>query len=151
MEKKTLAMRVLVAVGTILALFPVVATIATSIAGSIMNKKILVDYLMPAELGLFYLVGGACLVMAAFLAKSRIKLLVVSFFLAEALLVALQIVAEASGLASGEIAPELEKTYMFIVGTMLGLHILCMILTDAGAILLWKDVLGPVFKRRSLG
>jgi len=151
MEKKTLAMRVLVVVGTILALFPLVATIATSIAGSIMNKKFLMDYLMPAELGLFYLVGGACLVMAAFLAKSRIRLLVVSFGLAEALLVALQLVAEASGLASGEITPELEKTYMFIVGTMLGLYVLCMILTDAGAILLCKDVLGPVFKSRSLG
>jgi len=58
MDRKTVVTRVLVIAGTILALFPLVATMVTSIIGSIMNRKFLMDYLMPAELGLFYLTGG---------------------------------------------------------------------------------------------
>ncbi len=134
MDRKTVVTRVLVIAGTILALFPLVATMVTSIIGSIMNRKFLMDYLMPAELGLFYLTGGT-----------------VSFGLAEALFLGFTLVADASGLASGSIASESEKTFMTIVFVMLGLHILCMLITDIGAILLWKDILGPVFRRRKLG
>ena len=151
MDRKTVVTRVLVIAGTILALFPLVATMVTSIIGSIMNRKFLMDYLMPAELGLFYLTGGIFLVLASFLVKAHRKLITVSFGLAEALFLGFTLVADASGLASGSIASESEKTFMTIVFVMLGFHILCMLITDIGAILLWKDILGPVFRRRKLG
>ncbi len=151
MEKKTVIIRVLTVSGTILACFPIVATLVTSLVGSIMRKKFLLDYLMPAELGWFFVVGAISLIIVAFLAKAHRRLITVSFAVSEALFVGFSVVAQVSGLASGELAPDVEKTYKIIVLTMLGFHILGMIITDIGAVLLWKDIIGPVFRRKKLG
>jgi len=150
MEKKIFATRFLTVTGTVLAWFPILATIVTSIAGSIGNKKFLMDFLMPAELGLFFTAGGIALAIAAVLAKAHYRWIIFSFTAAEALLLGLLLVAQASGLASGELLPEAERVFSIIVFTMLGFHILCMILTDIGAAFLWKDIMGPVFRRRKL-
>lgn len=57
--------RVLAIAGAVVAALPVAAMLATSLVGSLLEGRFLMDYLMPAELGLLLAVGAALLLLAA--------------------------------------------------------------------------------------
>ncbi len=105
MGKIGLLTKIASVIGSILTLFPILATIGASIAYFVGTGSIRVDYLMPAELGLFAFAGGMLLLWAAWRARSRRALIGWGVALAIASLVGGQAIAVASGLASGATQP----------------------------------------------
>jgi hypothetical protein len=94
--------RVLAVLGTVLAWFPLAATVLISLAGSLVRGAFLFDYLMPAEFFPVALVGGGLLLWVAVRARLRRRWIAWSLGLAVALLAGVQGLAWALGLASGE-------------------------------------------------
>ena len=94
--------RVLAVLGTVLAWFPLAATVLISLAGSLVRGAFLFDYLMPAEFFPVALVGGGLLLWVAVRARLRRRWIAWSLGLAVALLAGVQGLAWAIGLASGE-------------------------------------------------
>ena len=78
--------RVLAVLGTVLAWFPLAATVLISLAGSLVRGAFLFDYLMPAEFFPVALVGGGLLLWAAVRARLRRRWIAWSLGLAVALL-----------------------------------------------------------------
>lgn len=97
--------KVLAIVGTVLAWFPIVTPVVLSAVVSIQSGTFRFDYLMPAELFPFALAGGVLLLWAAFRANDRFPIIALGLVLAIGWLVGGQMIAEFTGLASGEIAP----------------------------------------------
>jgi len=91
--------------GTLLVWLPLVATIMFAVAGSLRDRALRVDYLMPAELSPIAFAGGGLLLWAALRARSRRALVGGGLSLALGLLVGGQALAVATGLASGEAEP----------------------------------------------
>jgi len=102
MINKSAFTKVLAVIGTCLVCFPIFATFITSIFGSIRFKGFRFDYLMPAELGLFALVGGGLLIWASLRAQVMRKPIIWCLICAFALLIGSQGLAVVTGLASGE-------------------------------------------------
>jgi len=94
--------RALAVIGTLLVWFPILATVVTGAIGTIESGRLLVDYLMPAELFLFALVGGLLLLWAALRARTRRALIAWALIAAVVLLMGGQALAVVTGLASGE-------------------------------------------------
>lgn len=105
MDRHRRLLKILALVGAILAWFPLVATVATSVAGSLGSRKFHFDYLMPAELGLFAFAGGLLLLLVAVLARRRRLLIGASLAAALVVVVAGQVIAVVTGLASGAREP----------------------------------------------
>ena len=105
MKKTGLLTKVLAIVGAVLVWFPIVATVVTAAAGSIRSRTLRFDYLMPAELFPVVLAGAGLLLWAALRARSRRELIGWGLAMMLALLVGGQVVASATGLASGETEP----------------------------------------------
>jgi hypothetical protein len=105
MEKGNVLKKALAVAGAVLVLLPIACTVATSIAGSISAGRFLFDYLMPAEL--FFLVfAGALLLLGASLWTRLFRPhIVAGVCCAVVLFFGMQLMAEATGLASGETAP----------------------------------------------
>jgi hypothetical protein len=97
--------KVLAIAGTVLTWFPIVAPVVLSAVVSIQSRTFRFDYLMPAELFPFAFVGGALLLWAAFRANDRFPIIALGLVLAIVWLVGGQMIAEFTGLASGEIEP----------------------------------------------
>ncbi|MEI9479919.1 MAG: hypothetical protein WCO26_25570 [Deltaproteobacteria bacterium] len=102
MEIKGILTKVLAVVGTVLVWFPILATVVISVVGSIGDRIFRFDYLMPAELFPVTLVGGGLLMWAALRSRSRRRLIGWGLGVAVGLLVGGQVLAVATGLASGE-------------------------------------------------
>ncbi len=105
MDKAGVLTKVLATVGTLLAWFPIVATIVVCVAGSLADGVFRCDYLMPAELFPVALAGGGLLLWAALRARLRRRLIGWGLGLMLGLLVGGQVLAVATGLASGETEP----------------------------------------------
>jgi hypothetical protein len=102
MIKKNTFTKVIAVIGICLVWFPIFATIVTSNFGSIRSGRLRVDYLMPAELGLFFLVGGILLIWAAIRAKVMRKPIIWCLVISFVLLIGSQLIAIVDGIASGE-------------------------------------------------
>ncbi|MEI6531176.1 MAG: hypothetical protein WCN99_06805 [bacterium] len=105
MEKKVILTKVLAVIGTVLVWFPIVATVVLSIVGSIRSHIFLFDYLLPLELFPVALVGGGLLLCAALLTRSRRGLIAWGLGIVAGMLISGQVLAETSGLASGQTEP----------------------------------------------
>lgn len=105
MEKRGILTKVLAVVGTVLVWFPILAAVAISVVGSIGDRIFRFDYLMPAELFPATLMGGGLLIWAALRSRSRRRLIGWGLGVAVGLLVGGQVLAVATGLASGETEP----------------------------------------------
>ncbi|MCX5971526.1 MAG: hypothetical protein NTV14_08525 [Coprothermobacterota bacterium] len=75
-----------------------------SVVGSIRGHTLRLDYLMPAELFPAALVGGGLFILAALRARSR-RVLIAWVGVAVVFLVGSQVLAVATGLASGQTEP----------------------------------------------
>ncbi len=103
MEKKKVFSFVLAIAGTVLVWLPVLFMIVTGVAGSISAHELLVDYMLPAELGFLVIAGAATLLWAAIRERSYIKPIAISAGLALIMIVGCMSVASLSGLASGRV------------------------------------------------
>ncbi len=138
MPKKSFVTKFLAITGTVLAAFPILATILTSLLGSIRARMFRFDYLMPAELFPVALVGGGLLFWAALRARSRRGLIGWGLGVAVALLVGSQALAVSSGLASGETEP-VGLIWALVLGGIVAFA-LALIVIDIGGVLLVRDV-----------
>ncbi len=93
-------------IGTVLLWIPIALTIVTSIAGSFFAGKLLMDYLMPAELFFLVLAGWILLIIGSVLSQQMKIPVVITGVVALVLLFGAQILAVVSGLASGDIPAE---------------------------------------------
>lgn len=118
-------------IGTILLWIPIVLTIVTSLAGSIFAGKLLMDYLMPAELFFLVLAGWILLIIGSVL-SGRWKIpVVVTGVVALVLLFGAQMIAVVSGLASGVIPAEGMIWYL-VLGMLILYDLLVIVLGILG-------------------
>ena len=101
MIKKDTFTKFLAIIGFCLVWLPIFGTLATSILAP-QSGRFRFVYLMPAELGLFFLVGGILLIWAAIRVKFMRKPIIWCLVIAIVLLVGSQLIAVITGLASGE-------------------------------------------------
>lgn len=99
MEKQRVFTRMLAIAGTALVWFPILALVWLSASALLNGRMSRFDYLMPAELFLVSLTGGALLLWAALRSRSRRKLIGWGLGIAAGTLVGGQV------LASGETEP----------------------------------------------
>jgi hypothetical protein len=105
MKHKTLT-KWLAMCGTALVAFPILAMILTGVVGSIVRGRLMVDYLMPAELLPAVLVGGGLLVAATWLTHHKRVLIGGTLGGGLVVLAAGLLLASVSGLADGSMAAE---------------------------------------------
>lgn len=105
MARKDILTRILAVVGTVLVSFPIWTTVAISVAGFIVSRTFRFDYLMPAELFPVAFAGGGLLLWAALRAHARRSLIGWGLEIAAGWLIAGQVIAVVTGLASGETEP----------------------------------------------
>lgn len=138
--KSNLLTKSLVILGVILTWFPILATLVIAVLGSISEQTFRFDFMLPAELGLFAILGSAFLLWAAIRLKSMIKPIAWSLALMIILLLGSQGLAVASGLASGELSSS--DAMFYIVTSMLMLYSLILVIPA----ILGTRLLGKVFK-----
>jgi hypothetical protein len=137
-ENRGLFTRILAISGTFLAWIPILAPLLFSLAFYIQTRLFRFDYLMPAELFLFALVGGILLVWAALRARARRWLIGGGLAAVVVFPVVMQAVATTTGLASGEIEPggwQLALVLAFLIG-----YCLALVAVSIGGILLLTDL-----------
>ena len=141
MERKSVFTRVLAVVGTVLVWFPILAMILTSVVGSVARGKLMMDYLMPAELFPAILTGGGLLIWAAVRARRRLAPIASSLAIAVVALVGAVVLAEVSGLASGRTEPT-GVWFALVIALMVVLSV-AVVAAGVAGILLLRDVFGP--------
>jgi hypothetical protein len=138
MKKNNAFTKILAIVGTVLVWFPILAPILLSVVFIITNHIFRFDYLMPAELFLFALVGGGLLIWAALRACSRQRIIGWGLGIAAGMLVSGQVLAVVTGLASGETEPVGWR--LALVLASLVIYSLALVATGVGGILLLRDL-----------
>lgn len=91
--------------GLILVWIPVLLTIVIAVAGTIASHALRFDYLMPAELFPFAFIGALLLLWASLGARSKRILIICGFAALVVFPVIGSVIAQMSGLASGETEP----------------------------------------------
>jgi hypothetical protein len=142
MGNKGVLTKILAIAGTIFTGFPIVAPIVFSIVSLLSDGVFRFDYLMPAELFLFALAGGAFLFWAALRARLWSKWIGLSLGIGMLAFFACQGLAVATGLASG--ATKAGGWQWTLVLTALILYILAVVGLFVGGCLLLRDL----FKRK---
>lgn len=132
--------KALAVVGMVLVWFPLLATIITSVVGSLRARVFRLDWLMPAELFPLAFAGGGLLLWASFLARSRRGLTGISWGLglSAGLLVAIQGFAIVTGLASG--ATEPTRWVWIISGAAMGIYALALVKMGTTGVVLVRDL-----------
>ncbi len=141
MEKKDVLTKILAIAGTVLVWFPILAPILISVAAFITERMFRFDYLMPAELFPFALVGGSLLLWAALRARAQRKLIGWGFGTAVFLLLGGQGLAVVTGLASGETTPAGWR--MAVVLAALIAYDLALVAVGVGGVLLLRHLFKP--------
>ena len=138
MGKRDIFTKILAIVVTVFVCFPILAPILFSVATFAREHIFRFDYLIPAELFPAVLIGGGLLLWAAFRARSQKKMIGWGLGIAVGLLVAGQVLAVVSGLASGAREPT-----GFWWGVVLGsivLYVLAVIVIGVGGVWLLKQL-----------
>ena len=144
MEKKNVLTKILAITGTVLVWFPILAPIILTTILLIVERIFRFDYLMPAELFPFALVGSGLLLWAALRAHSRTKPIGWGLSIAILMLFGGQALAVITGLASGETAP-VGWAWALVIAS-LAIYSLALILIGIVGALLLRDL----FKRQVL-
>lgn len=142
MQTRNILTKILAIVGTVLAWFPVLAPILLAIIALLTRGRFLFDYLMPAELFLFALVGSGLLLWATIRAHSRTRFILWGLGIAVLMFVGVQWFAALTGLDTGETQP---------VGWIWGLAILMLLIHSVGIILVGVGgvlLLSDLFKKK---
>lgn len=121
MKTNSLFTKVLAWTGSVMVVLPILFMLFTGVAGSIMSRQVLMDYMMPAEMFPFVLVGAAAVIWAAFRAHRFTKPLLWTAGAALFLLIACQVLAVLTGLASGKLQSQDAPALMvLVVGMLIG-------------------------------
>lgn len=128
----------LAVLGTVLLVFTVIAPIALGLISLASGGKFLLDFLLPAELFLFVLVGSALLIGAAVRARLYRRFIIWSAVIGLVLLFSGQALAVVTGLASGEIEAE-GIWWNLALGSIIGFD-LAVVSTMAGGFLLLRSL-----------
>lgn len=124
--------------GTVLLWLPVLFTVFTAVVGSVSDRAILFDYLLPAELSPFALAGGLLLLWASWQAKYGYKLSGGGLLAMIGFLWGGQAIAIATGLASGAIEPA--GWPWLLVLASLALYTAALMVSGIAGILLLKQL-----------
>lgn len=130
--------RALVVLGTLLAWFPIAATVLLSAIGTIADRTLRFDFLIPAELFPFFAVGGLLLSVAAVRLARRRWTVVGGTTAAVAALVATQGLAVVTGLAHGDVEPAGWRLAL-VMGALV-LYTAAVVVTAVGGVQLWRDL-----------
>ncbi len=130
--------KILAIAGTVLAGFPIAATVVTAVIRSIARGRLQCDYLMPAELFLAALAGGLLLLWAGFRAQLLRKPIAIGLVAICVFLAASQLIAVLSGIASG--AAEAAGAIWILIIVLLALYTAAVIGLMAAGIVLTKRV-----------
>jgi hypothetical protein len=137
-ENKGVFTKILAIAGTILVWIPILAPVLFSGILLIQAHVFHFDYLMPAELFLFALLGGVLLIWAARRARARWGFIGWGLAIAIGMLVGGQVLAVVTGLASGEAEPV--GWQWALVLTTLGIFSLALVVMGVDALLLLRDL-----------
>ncbi len=119
MTDKNVFSKVLAISGTVLVLLPILFMLVTGVVGSIMSGRLLCDYMLPAELFPFVLVGSGALFWAALRERKLVAAVAWTVGGAVLLLISCQALASLSGLASGRVQAADAPGWMTVVIAML--------------------------------
>jgi hypothetical protein len=106
MKSKTLWSKILAIAGTVLVWLPILFMLITGVAGSIMEGRILCDYLIPAEVGFLVISGAGLLLVAAILAGKYVKHIAWTIGIGAVLVIGCMAITLFTGLAHGDVQPE---------------------------------------------
>jgi hypothetical protein len=138
MEKKSILTKILAIAGTVLVWFPILAPVLIAVIFFLQRQVWRIDYLMPAELFLSFLLGSGLLLWATLRAHSHVRWIAWGLGMAVFVLFGGQMIAVATGLASG--AREPSGWIWALVLASLALYVIGIILVGTGGILLLKDL-----------
>jgi hypothetical protein len=138
MDNKNVLTRTLALSGTILIWLPIAAPLVLAVPAAIRQHRLLVDYLMPAELFPLVLFGGALLLWAALRQRAYRVLIGAGLGSALLFLVGSQALAVRTGLADGR-TPIGGWQWALVLGMLVG-YILAVIATGVGGVLMMKKV-----------
>jgi hypothetical protein len=138
MENKGTVTKTLAVVGTIFVWLPILAPVLFS--GVLLARAhiLRVDYLMPAELGLFAFGGGILLLVAAIRTRSHVKLIAWGLGMALVMMVGIMVIPVLTGLADGT-TPIGGWEWMLVLG-ILAVYTLAVVAVGVGGILLLRDL-----------
>lgn len=146
----------LAVMGTLLAWFPILAPILLSVFSIIERPRFIedpgmgvdprmmqrpmfnFDWLIPAELFPFALLGAILLIWASLRARSRRKLIIWSFVVEIGILFTGQAIASFTGLASGETEPA-GWPWALVIGSIAA-YCLALVVVGVGGVLLVRDL-----------
>lgn len=137
MNKKALA-KILAIIGTVLVWLTILSPVFFGFARWVGHGSFHFDYLMPAEFFLVALLGAGLLVLAAILGRKPLKWIAWGTGLAIIFLFGSQALAVATGLADGSTPPG--GWEMVLVSAMLGVYVLCLVLTGVGGVILIRSL-----------
>lgn len=138
MENKGRITKSLALIGVGLVWFPFLVMILTARMGVPGGRGLQVDYLIPAELFPFVLIGCGSLVWAALRARTRRGLIVWGVAFAVVALVGGQVLALLTGLDSGEIEPT--GAWFAIVAASLAIYTLALVEIGVAGVMLVRDL-----------
>ncbi len=144
MEKTNALNRTLAVIGTVFVWLPVLAPALFSAGTLFRGGPFRFDYLMPAELAGFVLLGGVLLLWAALRTRAHRALIGGGLALAVAMLAGGQALAVVTGLASGDTEPA-GLPWALVLGSLV-LYDLAVIAVGVGGALLLRDL----FRKRGL-
>jgi hypothetical protein len=130
--------KILALAGTALAWFSLLAPLFLSLVGFVDSRVFRLDYLMPAELYPFALVGGGLLLWAAMRMGSHRGLIGASLGGSAVFLIGTQVLAVVTGLASGENAAAGWRWILVLAG--MAIFTLMLIITGLGGIVLIREL-----------
>jgi len=141
MGKKGLFTKLLAIIGTLLVWAPLLAMVFFAAIRYFSGGPFAIDYLIPAEILPVPLLGALLLLWAAFRARSRRGIIGWSLLAGVLLVVASQVIALATGMASGAIEAA-GWPYYSALGGIIGYDIALIVIGNAGI-----SLIRDVFKR----
>jgi hypothetical protein len=149
MENKGTFTKILAVAGTILVWLPILAPILFGVISLAADGIFRLDYLMPAELGLFAFGGGVLLLGAAILARSQVKLIGWGLGIAAVMMACIMVIPEVTGLSDGS-TPIGGWEWMLMLG-ILALYTVAVVALGVGGALLMRDLFKPGQLRAKTG
>lgn len=149
MEKRGVFTKILAILGTALVWFPILAPVLIGVVFSINTRTLRFDFLMPVELFMVALIGGGLLIWAALRARLHWRLIGWGLGIAAGMLVGGQVLAEVTGLASGEAEP-VGWVWALVLASLV-VYSLAIVAIGIGGLLLLRDLFkAPRLEKESL-
>jgi hypothetical protein len=138
--QKTVAVKILATLGACLVWLPVLAPFALSLIFYLQRGKFILDYLMPAEMALFFLAGGALLLIGMRLSGAISRTVRIGFWTGAGALLLLSVLMPIVSFFGGAAA---ERAWVPAAVLLLVVYTAGVICTGAGAASLLRRLFRP--------